>query len=90
MSDNAHAADDVARQNKITALTVLATELSNTASQMTVAVSAAKPVLPPLVVAALDSTIGAVRSAAEMIDGQLALIPPPVPAVGDEAPESDD
>lgn len=90
MPDNATTADEAARLTKIAGLSVLASSLSNTAEAMLVEVTTAGPLLSPVVLSALNSTIMAVRSAAEMIQGQLALIPPPPPApAGDEAAEGD-
>lgn len=89
MSDNAPTADEAARLTKIAGLSVLASSLSNTAEAMLVEVTTAGPLLSPVVLSALNSTIMAVRSAAEMIQGQLALIPPPPAPAGDEAAEGD-
>ncbi|MCY1649066.1 hypothetical protein OVA11_19000 [Caulobacter sp. SL161] len=90
MSDNATSADDAARLTKITGLSVLASSLSNTAETLLAEVMTAGPLLSPVVLSALNSTVTAVHSAAEMIQGQLALIPPaPIAPAGDEAGEGE-
>lgn len=89
MTDNAMSADETARANKIASLTSLANEFETSRRTLEVSIAGSLSHLSGPVVGALHSVVLALGSAQDMLQGQIALIPPAPEAPPAPAGEGD-